>query len=167
VVPEGVEENVAQTGAVRDGNCRARDRGQAASGMQAEAGVAAAAITLVRHLDQAEPGNRDAHRRDPARRRWLADQRQNPACGDAQDRDLVAAGVDRQQVLSVRSYLDRALGGEARAPGAERGASERGKRAVGVPGEPVDGIGRGGVAEALSGPVLYVIAVGQQDRQIV
>jgi putative drug exporter of the RND superfamily len=38
------------------------------------------------------------------------------------------------------------LGGEAsaqaRAPGAERGAGERGERAVGVPGEPVDGIGR-------------------------
>jgi len=84
--------------------------------MQAEAGVTAAAIALVRHVDQAVRRNRDAHRRDPARRHGLTDQHRNPARGDAQDRDLVAAGVDRQQVLSVRSYLDLALGGEARAP---------------------------------------------------
>src|SRR6185312_469425 len=45
-----------------------------------------------------------------------------------------------------RSYLGRALGGEARTPGAERGVGKRGKGAVGVPGEPVDGIGRSGVA---------------------
>ena len=95
---------------------------------------------------QARAVDCDAHRRDPARRHELTGQHRNPARGDAQDRDLVAVGVDRQQVLSVRSYLGRALGGEARAPGAERGVGKRGKGAVGVPGEPVDGIGRSGVA---------------------
>jgi hypothetical protein len=98
--------------------------------MQTEAGVAAAAIALVRHIDQAERGDRDAHRRDPSRRHGLADQHRNSASGDAQDRDLVAAGVDRQQVLSVRSYLDRALGGEARAQA----------RAPALIGEPASGV---------------------------
>ena len=149
-VAGGVEEHVAQPGASRDRDRRVRDRDQLADRIQPEAGVAAAAIALVRHVDQAERGDRDAHRRDPARGYRLADQHRHAVGGEAQHRDLVAAGVDRQQVPAVCSYLDRALGGQARAQaraaGAERRARERGERAVGVPGEPVDGIGRGGVA---------------------
>src|SRR5690242_19106308 len=40
--------------------------------------------------------DRDDHRRDPARRHELTGQHRNPARGDAQGRDLVAVGVDRQ-----------------------------------------------------------------------
>jgi hypothetical protein len=129
---------------------RARDRGQRAVGAQPEAGVAAAARAGVRHVDQAGRGDRDADRLDPARGHRLATEHRHAARGDAQDRDLVAAGVDRQQVAAIGGGLDRALGGQAgaqpRAAGRERGAGQRGDRAVGVPGEPVDGVGGGGVA---------------------
>ena len=56
----------------------------------------------------------------------------------------------RQQVPAVRRGLDRTLGSQARAQSraarGERRPRKRGDRAVGVPGEPVDGVGGGGVA---------------------
>ena len=67
VVAGGVEEHVAQAGAIGDGDRRVRDRDQLADGIQPEAGVAAAASAGVRDVDQAGPGDRDAYRRDAAR----------------------------------------------------------------------------------------------------
>ena len=92
--------------------------------MQAEAGVAAAAGARVRDIDETGRGDRDAHRLDPARRYRLADEHRHAVRGDAQDRDLVAAGVDGQQVPAVGwspgSRLGRPGPSPARAPGGER-----------------------------------------------
>ncbi len=46
---------------------------------------------------------------DSARGYRLADKHRHAAHGDAQDRDLVTAGVDSQQVPAVPGCLDRAL----------------------------------------------------------
>ena len=71
--PEAVEEHVPYAGAIRDRDRRAWDRGQAAIKMQAEAGIAAAAVALVGDVDETGPGDRDADRRDTAGRHRLAD----------------------------------------------------------------------------------------------
>ena len=113
VVAEGVEKHVAEAGVIRDGVRRARDRRQRPVEAQPEAGVVTAAGAGVRHVDQAGRGNRDADRLDPAGGHRLAGEHRHAARGDAQDRDLVTAGVHRQQVPAVPGYLDRALGGQA------------------------------------------------------
>ena len=73
----------------------------------------------------------------------------DPSLVYRQHGDLVAAGVNCQQVASVVGHLDRALRPDARtetdAAGAKRRSRERGQRAIRVANEPGDRVRGGGV----------------------
>src|SRR5260370_13141163 len=63
---------------------------------------------------------------------------------DAENRDLVAAGVNRKQVASIASYLQRALRADnaacPRAAGSERRAGQRRERTVAMADKGPDGV---------------------------
>jgi len=68
---------------------------------------------------------------------------------DPEHRDLIAAGIDGQEIAAVVGDLDRALRSEALAEagtaGRERRAGQRRQRAIRGPREPGDRVGSGGV----------------------
>ena len=140
-----VEQHVTGRGAGRQRHGRARDRVQAAVGAQPEAGVVAAAVTGVGHVDQVT-GNRDAVGQQAAGGDdAVADQAQRAAGPDPQHRDLVAAGVDRDQEPAAGRELQRALRGQPGScsgpAGRERGPGLGGQRSVRVPVKRPDRVG--------------------------
>ena len=96
--------------------------------------------------------------------------RQRAVPADPQHRDLIAAGVDREQIPSMVGELDRVLRADARAEagaaGRERRAGQSGQRAVRVADEPGDRVRPGGVAvevHVLGGLVQSLSAVGGRN----
>ena len=120
-----------------------------ASGVEREARVVAAVVARVRDVDEASVDG-DADGLDAARGHRAASDRAQSAVGvDAQHRDLIAAGVDGQQVLAAARDLQGALrtdaGSRSRATRHERRSVQRRQRTVGVPVEGGDRVRSRGV----------------------
>src|SRR6266550_5305961 len=104
-----VEEDVTGRRSGRQSDGRAGDRSQVAAGIEREAGVVAAAVAGVGHIHQASVDG-DADGLDAAGgNRAPSDGIQLAVVVDPQHRDLVAAGIDREQVLAVTRDLQRSL----------------------------------------------------------
>jgi hypothetical protein len=141
----GAEEHVAGIGCIRERHRGAPERDELAARVEREAGVvgACSAVARVGDIDQVARDG-DADRLDAVRREWASVHRtQSATVADAQHRDLVAAGVDGEQVASVAGHLECAL--RPNTLSGPRAARDEGRAVHGhqTPvGEPVEGADR-------------------------
>ena len=103
------EQHVSGLRAVRKRYGRAGNRSQMAARVERETGVVACAVAGVGHVDEVSMDG-DADGLDAAGGNGTASDWVRLAVGvDAQDGDLVAACIDREQVLAVTRDLQRPL----------------------------------------------------------
>jgi len=106
--PRRVEQDVAWVGSVRQLDRGPAQRNESSALREPESGVVAARsgefVTFVGHVNQATV-NPDADRFETARPDGISNRGQGTIASNAKHRDLVAAGVDRQQVASITAQL--------------------------------------------------------------
>ncbi len=100
------EQDVAGQRVIRQGIGRIRDRAKVAAAIEREARVVAAAGSGIGHVDEVA-GDRQAERGRAVRLGRL-DQIERTIVLDPENRDVVARGVDGQDVAPIRRELDGA-----------------------------------------------------------
>ena len=112
-VTGGVEKHIAHAGSLGYRDPRVRQWNQLTSRGQVEAAVVASAGTDIGDVYKSEAVHGDAHRLDTPGGDRRADRTRNTVPADPQYRDLITAGIHREQEAAVGAGLQGALRAEA------------------------------------------------------